>query len=72
MELRAKAVVQVTLEVSLHGRWGSDCPMEQIYTLAVNSADGIVRRFADQSREKVRLVGVPKVTAIVVDEEANE
>lgn len=74
-EVQARARVLLTLEVDLSGRWGSDCTVGQVHDQAGREAVDKVFRLVKggtvdtDRRKEIRLVGDPKVTAILVDQE---
>lgn len=67
MRLVAKARVQVTLDVELPDTWGPDCRVDQIQKQAAESAR---QRLSNELKHtKCAVVGDPKVTAILVEED---
>jgi len=73
-KVQARARVLLTLEVDLSGRWGSDCTVGQVHDQAGREAVDKVFRLVKggtvdtDPRKEVRLVGTPRVTAVLVDE----
>lgn len=77
-ENTAYARVQITIEVDSEGAWGGDCTVQQIQKQAVDSVigmlrgafvvNGLVRDQHSKPTREARLVGVPKVEVIVVQE----
>jgi hypothetical protein len=67
--VRASATVELTVVLSNLGCWGDDCKLDQVHRQA---ADAALTRL-EQAKYKVglhhRIVGTPKVTVIVVEEE---
>lgn len=66
-KITSRARVQVTLEVVVPDTWGSDCPMDQIWKQGRDSALGLIERGIPRSL--MQIVGTPKVTAMLVEEE---
>ncbi len=62
------ARVEVTLEVNLLDRWGSDCEIKQLFKQA---ADGAVLKVGNliHGDPTIRLKSKPKVTAVLVEED---
>lgn len=68
LRLRARARVLVTLEISdIGGTWGGDCPTDQVFRQASESAIGLLRNGL-ANKADWRVVGEPKVTAILAEE----
>ena len=63
--LKGTARVQVTVEVYA-GVWGADCTVDQIHKQASRDAVEKVKNLVNSI--SARVVGEPKVTAIIVDE----
>jgi hypothetical protein len=80
-KVRATARVQLTIEISGEGGvWGADCSIDQVHRQAREGAIGalhrVINRAARLDAEQVpavpinlRIVGEPKVTAVLVEEE---
>lgn len=66
-KLTSRARVQVTIDVVVPDTWGADCPMDQIWKQARESALGVLER--GMPRALMQIVGTPKVTAVLVEEE---
>ena len=64
---KGSAVVEVTLEVSLPDRWGSDCEIKQLFKQAEDGAISKVGKLI-QSEPTIRIKSKPKVTAVLVEE----
>jgi hypothetical protein len=65
--LQSRARVQVTLDIAVADVWGADCPMEQIWRQARESA---LRAIANGlGPGPLPVVGEPKITAVLVEEE---
>lgn len=73
MSIRATARVRVTLEVEA-GVWGDTCTLRQLNEQAAESALGKLRRLLNnqdaQSDGRVTIVGAPKVTGVLTNEES--
>lgn len=67
-KIRARARARVTIEFLVEDVWGSDCPMDQIYKQARESALGRIRDGIKTDGIEAELLDV-KVTAILVEEE---
>jgi len=75
--VRVKAVVTMTVEVDVSDAWGGDCPMSQVSKQARESAVSVLANsqredmpvVRDAARARIRIVGVPLVKAIAVEEE---
>ena len=69
-KIKAKAKVLLTLEVDISG-WGEDCSIGQLYDQAGSDAISKVKRILEiaQERNSVRLVGEPKVTGVITEQE---
>lgn len=70
----AHAIVIVTLEVDVGAAWGGECSMDQVYKQGIEEAEGRIRNMIDdeakrRGRRGVRIVGVPKATAVVSERE---
>ena len=59
--------MQITLDVFLPDTWGADCAMPQIWKQARESVMGVLEKGI--RRELLNVVGVARVTAIMVEEE---
>lgn len=69
VRVQARARVQLTIEVEVTDRWGADCPAGQVYKQARESAIAAVQKLGEG---KVRVLGEPRVTAILADMEVGE
>lgn len=65
--LQSRARVQVTLDIVVPDVWGADCPMDQIWRQAKDSALNILSKGLGPGPTPI--VGEPKVTAVLVEEE---
>lgn len=70
VKVRAGARVTVTLEISNVGARGLDCGLDQIFKQAAESAIGRLRNGIGQCNW--RLIGEPKVVAVMVDDNDRE
>lgn len=69
-KVKAKARVSVLLEVSLSDTWGSDCQLDQVYKQAKDSAMNMIhRKMTGGGQRDIRIIGDPKVTAILTQME---
>lgn len=80
-KVRATARVQLTIEIDGEGGvWGAECSLDQVHKQAREGAIGalnrVVSRAGNPEAEKqplariaIRIIGEPKVTAILVEEE---
>lgn len=70
--------MQITVEFSVDGAWGGDAPIETVHEQAREEAINILRRglvvqgltVKQGSKTEARVVGQPKVTAILVETES--
>ncbi len=62
----AKAII--TVEVTGLGSWGYGCELSQIYDQASEEAIGVLRQAFERDRHRFRIIGEPKVTAILISE----
>jgi hypothetical protein len=62
------AKVTLTLDIMVDDTWGGDCATDQVFRQAEQSAIGMIRQWKDSlpphRRQKVQIVGTPKVEAI--------
>lgn len=66
----AHARVTVTLEIAVRSAWGEKCDLAQVYRQGTREAEGHIERFvieASKNGALVRLVGKPKVEAIITE-----
>lgn len=61
------ARVQVTVEFYV-GTWGEDCTQKQVWEQA--SRDAVAKITQNLSKERVRVIGEPTVTAILSQKES--
>lgn len=71
MSLRVKASVFVTLEIDCSQPWPAECTADQIFKQAARHAGDSVRTLVG-SCATMRLIGAPKVRAVVLDDEPVE
>lgn len=77
-EPRHQATARVTLEVEIkvNATWGPDCSIQQVHQQAAEEAIGRIRNAtsspmcARNLADTIKVVGEPKVTAILVNREA--
>lgn len=68
--LKVKARVTFQVEVNTGDNWGPDCKADQVYKQAVDSATFTIGKLLNESKTgQFRLLGEPKVTCILVEEE---
>jgi hypothetical protein len=66
----ASARVTFTIEVNVRSSWGEKCDLAQVYKQGEDEARGYLHRaFSDQRH--VRIIGDPKVEAIITAREEN-
>jgi hypothetical protein len=65
----ATARVIVTLDIPANGCWGEECTLAQIQKQAKESVLGTLQIKLIQASTSFRLVGEPKVTVVLVQEE---
>ena len=63
--IRAKAVVTMTVEVHLAGRWDIDCTVSPVWGQGVRDGTAALQRLVEESRTKMRIVGDPEVRYII-------
>lgn len=65
------ATVQLTLEIKVGDGWGGDCDMDQVYKQARDSAVGMINEALRAGKEslqtRIKIVGTPLVSAVVVE-----
>lgn len=66
-KIRTGAVATLTVEIHDLGAWGEDCPMTQVYEQAAEAAVGFLRNVAKGQLGKLKIIGEPKVTAIMAE-----
>ena len=65
---RGSAVVEVTVEIRLPDKWGSDCQIAQLFSQAEEGArQKVIRMIGIDPNVSIR--GKPKVTAVLIEEE---
>lgn len=75
---QARARVTVTVEIDVDGVWGADCSLSQVHRQARESAIDTLSKVFDlgqhtvpsdalRTRARARLVGAPKVEAVIVE-----
>lgn len=64
--MSARAVVKLTVEVSMDECWGGDWKLDDLFKSASDSAVNLMcSRFREWDR--VRIIGAPEVTAIIAE-----
>lgn len=67
--VRATAVVHLTLRVEVSDSWGGDCPTEQVFRQAresaVNMINNALYRDRDQMRTTIKIVGTPHIETVI-------
>lgn len=66
MLTKAHAKVTLTIELPIESSWGGDCRLDQVRHQAKDAALNQVRKWTNDLG--VKLIGDPKVAAIVVEE----
>jgi hypothetical protein len=66
MTIRCRARVQITVEVDSGSCWGGGASLDQVHQQATEGALDRLRRALQPT--DVRIVGEPKVTAIMTEE----
>lgn len=67
--MKARAIVTVTLQISLEDRWGESCSLSQIQTQAKEEAIRILNKeFSDAAKKNITQIKPPIVTCIIADE----
>ena len=70
-KVKGYAVAMVTLEISLTDVWGSDCVLSQIHKQGVDSALAALHLMVSAvPGDRVRLVGKPTVSKVIVLDES--
>lgn len=71
MPLTVTARVRLVLDIPCQSTWGPDCDFEQVKKQAVEEAvSSLTNEFTSQhTKHSWRLVGEPRVTAVLVSEE---
>jgi hypothetical protein len=63
------ARVTITLEIPVASVWGPTCNMKQISEQAITDVKGMLRNSKNSMMYGARIIGDPKVTAILATEE---
>uniref|UniRef100_A0A6H1ZY58 Uncharacterized protein n=1 Tax=viral metagenome TaxID=1070528 RepID=A0A6H1ZY58_9ZZZZ len=62
----SRARVEMTIEFELNGgSWGSDCKIDQVFNQATSDALHTIRKKMEGI--SIRIIGEPKITAIMVE-----
>ena len=70
--LQASAVVTVTLEIPITGKWGADCTVGQVHSQAVDEALGLIRTSVDGNSGAGKKPTLPKGTRILGDPQVTQ
>lgn len=67
----ATACVELTIEIEVGSSWGGDCSVAQVHKQAEDEARDKLHRMISEAKGygNVRLIGHPKVTAILATRE---
>lgn len=66
--IKAKARVQLVVEIEPEDRWGGDCAIDQLYKQAAESALQILSAALKPGEHgKITLAGEPKVIGIITE-----
>jgi hypothetical protein len=68
MSNSVSARVTITLEIPVKSCWGPDCTMKQITEQAKEDVKGMLRNSKEPMMFGSRIIGSPKVTAILAME----
>lgn len=72
-KISTHARVTLTIEFSVGSSWGEKCSIEQVHKQAVDEAYGFIENTVKskipEARHKIRIVGKPKIEAIIVRSE---
>ncbi len=67
MRITASARVTVLLEIPASSTWGPLCSMEQLRKQAITDAIGTIKKMSSLAEVEVKVIGTPKVSAVVID-----
>ena len=62
--MRAMARVKLVIQFDLTDVWNANCPVEQIFKQAIDSATGLIR---NKLPPHIMIIGEPEVTAILLN-----
>lgn len=65
---RARALIELTLEVDADGVWGEECTIGQMHSQASNETVAHVKNVLQGKGVRARIVGTPKVKMIVAED----
>jgi hypothetical protein len=70
-EIKATAVVKVSVEIQLTQPWNGKCPIEEVFKDAKRDAEEEITRLITNNERVycIRLRGQPEVTAILAEED---
>lgn len=65
--VQVTAEVQVTLRIKVPDTWGGDCPTEQVFRQARDSAVSILNRALQSERDqhRISIVATPEIKTII-------
>jgi len=66
--LSARAIVSMTIELTIDDRWGEDCTIAQIHKQAAGSAIDFLRKTANGRDSKIKITSGIDVQTIIVDQ----
>lgn len=70
-ETGGRAVVQLTLEITVSSGWGGDCSLDQVFKQARDEAVGKINTALAAGREtlrnEIRIVGTPLIQSIIAE-----
>lgn len=69
-KLGARAIVRLSVEVTIGDRWGQECTVEQIQKQAKESALKVLRKTAEMKESPIKIVSELEVRTIIVEEES--
>lgn len=67
--IKARAQVQITVEITLNQPWPGDCPINQVHKEASETAMNYIDRLISDYRSHIRHVGRAKVIGILTEEQ---
>ena len=69
MKVKARAVVTLEIDLDLDQGWDEECPVSQVFEQAIVDAGSLVIKYVSITPGliHVRLVGDPKITAILCE-----
>ena len=68
-EIKARARVQITLEVDAGAPWGDDCTIGQLYKQAADAGlSALNNALRSGAAASMKVIGEPKVVSIITEE----